>query len=390
MTSYYYNSRYWGIPLRMIRDEAGVLQIHEEQQNLEQLVSELNLSIARDQSKIPKLVDQQRYLYYQLLKATIDLEKNAQIDSNLLNMWGPLANLNLRDFTRTSDALNALDTYEATLPVESPRRQVIDQARTALGQSGKSKQEYLEKLSAYHIKEQEEEAKRAAALAEAERKRFEASLNQPALIPAPQSQPKVKQKEVPEALESIPPEESKVEQYEDPNIPAPEPQEDPPPEGVEPIAFFPTKSSTSATDKDGELLYKADRIQADIDTVQRQIAQLSLGIVNKYKQMDEYNVQIQQAQNTTFVPGQKMPIRYMYVRDKALEFIKPGMPLFVCDVGVFWCSEVGTVKGPTGQSAKGRNPVSGKMEDGVLMEIELTNPKAGRATILHVEDPHAI
>lgn len=325
--SYIDNSKYWGIPF------------HVENTSHEPDVTKLSSipdSISKHRREIQFLADQQKYLYNKLLNATINLEKNSRLDLDLLDRIGPIANLYLRDLTRTDEAVYAIAVYEANLPADSPKRDDMSDLRIALDQEKKAKYSFLEKLSEWRQKEAEAEAERAA----------------------------IKAREEYERMMNPPPIDYSV--YVDPNYVEEEPV-------VEDINY---RTSTRIYGKDSEMLGLAHAIMADIHMTQAKMASLVKLTVREYEMLD--------AANTDIVPTNST---YMFVRDRSAEILQEGQPLYDCLIGIYWCSRVGVVKGTTGQSATRSSPTSSKIQPGFLIPIELTNSAASKSLLFIYEPP---
>lgn len=391
--SYFDNSRYWGLPYHTTRDAAGVLAITEGQANMQQSLDKLPSSIDKHIRDIKALQEQQKYLYNKLFNATVDLEKNSNLDLGLIERIGPTANLYLKDLTQTPEAIQAIGTYEVNLPPDSPVRNVMSDLRLALGQEPKSKAEYLEKLSKWRSDENEkemqrsvDEAKQAQLRQEREWKRQEQEfkrqedewkkrdrdiqrmIDQPGVVqPRPQPEP-------------APP------QYEDPNYIEPI-QPDPDQEhSVEDAKF---RTATEINGEDSEKLGLAHSIMADIEITQVKMVALVKTVVREYELIDMYTAQLnlEKADPSTLKIGAKLPVSYMFVRKRSEQILEVGQPLYACRIGIFFCHQVGAVKGVNGEKAQAPSPTSGRMEEGFLIPIELSEPAAGRNRILHIYEP---
>lgn len=329
--SFYDHSRFWGIPFS-----------HELEQ--QKVNPNLQAEIQKHREEVKRLLEQHKYLHKKLFNATVLLDEKSKMSFMLINRFGPMGNLHLKDFTKTAEAEVKVSTYSVNLPADSPLRDVMDDLRESLSQEKIERQLYLQKIGEYHIMKLEEESIRAQMKAEEEQRRWEESLNKP--------------------YEPIPYQSSELIPY-DPNQPI-EPEVP-----VEPISY---RSHNRISEADGMLLYDTHKLMSDIQAVQTRMAKVVTMIVDKYELLDSYS-------------APPVPSKYMFMQEKSRGHVDEGMKLFACTLRLFWCTRVGTVKGILGQHATGRHPVSGKMVDGFVVEIELDKD---HHEILHVRDGHAI
>ena len=70
-----------------------------------------------------------------------------------------------------------------------------------------------------------------------------------------------------------------------------------------------------------------------------------------------------------------------------LKHVRPGAPLYACSVGLFLCHRVGKVGAMFQGEVSEKHPVRQTLLRGAVVQLELTDPRFGRESVLHVGRP---
>lgn len=343
LTAYLDHSPYWGVPVKIQEDAA--MYVAEEHAGMVAEVEVLPAKIAKLRSQIDSLVQQEQYLYNELFKSMVRLEVDSRMLPEAIAKIGPMANMNLRDLTGTDKALDALNQYEAKLPMDSPIRSMTSGLLMNFRHVKLYKTEFLDRMWQY-------------------------------------------QAENPIVVEYTPP----VYMYV-----TPEPQDldgdgyaDPNETKVVEVTPGSQNRTWNISEEDGKLLGMTHKLHTDIDLVQMRLVKATIEVVAKMKELDEYRALL--AVNTENpalrVAETKAPVVFMFMQSKSKPYVWEGQAVRRCRIGVFMCRNVGSVKEVFDQPQKMPHAESGQPVDGFLVEIDLypDEKSSAKAKVLHVEN----
>jgi hypothetical protein len=160
-------------------------------------------------------------------------------------------------------------------------------------------------------------------------------------------------------------------------IPAPEPEPEP------------YVRSMSISDPDSDLLWSGHKLMGDVRAVLAQLVESTLLAVQKSNELLYYRkaARIEEGSALYRASVTEAPVLFMFMEQAALEVLQPGDPIFKCKFGLLWCDKIGYIKLLYPQAQKAAHPYTGRIVDGFLVEIELTDKKGGSSHVLHVHRP---
>lgn len=335
-TSYFDFSPYWGtlVCLKLTDDTTVVALTHEQlQEKIALILTEVQMLALQ----VKDMKRQQKVLYNKLFGAIVALEQQSHLHPDLIDKIGPLANINLKNFSKTDEVLVAAATYEANLPLDSPLRNLMSDLRASLMETNKTKLKFLKRIAQYHI-----------------------------------DNPIVMKYSLPIYMTPEPVYDEQLGEYIQ----------------QEPVLVVESSPSRSwnISEADAWLLWKGHHFMVDIDLVQAKMAKNTLEIVHKYQLLDKYQEQLKLQEDPSLRVA-STPVTFIFMQNKSRGYIKVNDPIYRCRLGVLWCSRVGTIIGFYDQPRQATHPTSGALVDGFLVEVELFDKSAGAAKVLHVNRP---
>jgi len=333
--SYFDHAPYWGVPIKIQEDT----YIAEEHAVVVAGVQTLPMKIAKLQESAKSLVQQEKYLYNELFNWIVRLEQESRMLPEAIAKIGPMANMDLKDLTGTDKALDAVNQYQAELPMDSVLRTMTSGLLMNLNQPKIFKSHFLEHMYQHQTEN-----------------------------------PIVVEYTAPVYVYVAP--EADADGYVDPNAQ---------PQIVEVSPAYQNRS-WNISEEDGKILGMAHKIHTDIDLVQIKLVKTTIEIVTNMRLLDNYQQQLatNNENPTVRVSVAKAPVTFMFMQAKSKAYVWAGQPIFRCRLGTMWCRQVGHVKEVFDKPHKA-NAFSRKPVDGFLVEIELQDQSDMKAKVFHID-----
>jgi hypothetical protein len=368
LSAYYSTNITWGTPVTIRRTDEGVIQLMESLELIQLKIQKLEAEITKLRKQATQLTLQEKYLNDHLYRKLIEIDRASRLNPVLLQRIGPRSNLHLRDVSGAAEALSKISLMETSVEqsvqdgTAAPEEAtdllaLLKELRENFRTMQKSRDDLLEKLSL------NEEAITQVQYQEPEDQPVPEPPPEPELAPEPEPAPELKP---PRHYEpSSPPVQ----------IPAPEPE--------------PYVRSMSISDPDSDLLWSGHKLMGDVRAVLAQLVESTLLAVQKSNELLYYRkaARIEEGSALYRASVTEAPVLFMFMEQAALEVLQPGDPIFKCKFGLLWCDKIGYIKLLYPQAQKAAHPYTGRIVDGFLVEIELTDKKGGSSHVLHVHRP---
>lgn len=100
--------------------------------------------------------------------------------------------------------------------------------------------------------------------------------------------------------------------------------------------------------------------------------------------ISDYDRLLAEIRNSAYLRAFEESLTIAFVPYDNLDAAEPGEPVYVCHVGLFICTEVGSVIQVLDGEVAGRHPIHNRDIRGLMVELELDDPDAAEHTTLHI------
>jgi hypothetical protein len=329
LSAHFSSNFLWGVPVNIMRTDAGVMKLTSDLLTLETMVMALEKDIVKLRVQAKQLTAQQKYQQYHLFNKLVQIERTTRLNPVLFQRLGPLSNINLPDRSGSVEAVANIAAFEALV------KQNVAEG-TVLESEGTEALTLMQELRENFIKTRQYRDETIAKITE---------YNTP---PQNDEEPEV------QVIEPTLEVEAEV-----------EPQD------------YTYSSNMSISDRENFLLWSGHKMMSDISAIQEKLAKTTTTLVNKTSLLLYYRNVIRTDEGSALyrVSASNTTVTFVFMSDHVIEAVKPGDSVLRCRLGPLWCKDIGIVKELYTQPQQASHPFTGKQVDGFLVEIQLKDSK---------------